>query len=469
MRRRVIIGLVRAVIVIGLIGLFARGLRSSGRASPTPTRASEAALEEPPVTAEGVVVPTVWAQLSFKSSGTLQELAVQEGDTVKGGQLLAQLETADLELAVRGAEENLALNQALLAQAKAGPRSEEVAAAEAGLAAAQAGLKQAQGTLASAQANLNKLLENPTAAQLAAAEAALKAAQDSYQRVLARPDAEDIEQAKLNLDQAKNSLWAAQAERDSICGAASKGMASQAQCDGAKAQVLNAEVAVQLAEVAYQQAQEPAAEADIQNAAAQVERARDEWERLRDGPTAAEVAAAEAQVVQAQGGLEAAQAQVAQAQAQLEQVEAGPRPEDVAVAEVQVRQAKVALEEARLALEKVQLTAPFAGAVVEIGLRKGEMVAPNVPLITLADLSRLQVETTDLDEWGAAKVRVGQRAEITVNAFDDKTLTGTVVAIASQGRELPTGEVAFTVTIALAEQDPDLRWGMTMKVEFQGN
>ncbi|HID86843.1 MAG TPA: biotin/lipoyl-binding protein, partial [Anaerolineae bacterium] len=251
MSRRVIIGIV-IVIAIGLIGLLARG-RSSGSLSLTPTPTSEAVLEEPAVTAKGVIVPEVWAQLSFKTSGTLQKVAVREGETVKARQLLAQLEVMDLEMAVRQAEENLALNQALLAQAKAAPRPEEIAAAEAALAAAKAGLKQAQGALDSAQANLDKLLEGPTEAQLAAAEAALKAAEDTYQRLLARPDPEEIEQARLSLDQARNSLWAAQAERDSICGAASKGVASQAQCDSAKAQVLNAEVSVRLAEIAYQQ------------------------------------------------------------------------------------------------------------------------------------------------------------------------------------------------------------------------
>jgi HlyD family secretion protein len=427
------------------------------------------------VSATGVVMPARWANLSFQTGGRVEEISVETGDEVKEGQLLARLDATALERQVAQAQAGLATARARLAQVRAGVRPEEIEAAEAGLAAAQAGLKQAQGTLASAQANLDKLLEEPTKARLAAAEAALKAAEDSYQRVLARPEPEDIRQAKLNLDQAKNSLWAAQAERDSTCGAASKGMATQAQCDGAKAQVLNAEVAVQLAEVAYQEAQKPATTAEIENAAAQVERARDEWERLRDGPTEAEVAAAEAQVAQAQGGLEVAQAQVAQAEAQLAALEAGPTPEEIALAEAQVEEAEAALAQAQAALEETNLFAPFDGTVGEVLAREGEIVGMSlgiesaggltVPIVVLGDLTILRVETTDLNEVDIAKVKVGQEVEITFDALPERKLTGQVARIAPKA-SLEQGGTNYTLIIELDEQDPDLRWGMTAFVDI---
>jgi multidrug resistance efflux pump len=407
MSRRGIIGIVVAVTVIGLSGLLARGMRSMARTSPTPTPANGTALEKPATTAEGVIVPATWARLSVQVSGTLQEVAVREGDLVEAGQLLAGLDATDLEMALRKAEDALALNRFLLAQTNAAPRPEDVAAAEAGLAVAQAGLTQAQGTLASAQANLDKLLNGATQIEL------------------------DL--AQQEVAQARNQLWAAQAERDGVKGQAAS---TDYRIDVAEAAVLQAEVGVRMAEQKYEQ--------------------------VKAGAREEEIAAARAQVEQAQGGLESAQAQVAQAEAQRTKAQAEARPEDVDVAEAKVRQAETALEEARL-------VAPFAGTVVEIGAREGESVAAHTPLITLADLSRLQVETTDLDEWGMVQVRVGQPARIIVNAFDDKVLTGSVVSITPRGEELSTGDVAFTVTIALDEQDPDLRWEMTTKVEFHEN
>ena len=77
------------------------------------------------------------------------------------------------------------------------------------------------------------------------------------------------------------------------------------------------------------------------------------------------------------------------------------------------------------------------------------------------------VQTTDLDEFGTARVKIGQPATIRVNAFNDKTLTGKVSEIASQSVLLASGDVSYPVTILLDAQDPDLRWGMTVKVTFK--
>jgi HlyD family secretion protein len=412
MFRKVFIGFVMVVIAVGLIGLFTRNPRSAGTAVPTSGPVIQTSLQASAITAEGVIVPAAHAELSFTAGGRLRELAVQEGDVVETGQLLAQLESEDLEIAVRMAEENVALNQAQLSQAKAGPRAEDIAVAEAGLAVSEAGVRQADATLAGAQAGLTTLLAGPTQIEL--------------------------ELARQEVDRAKDALWAAQAERDGVKG--NKAMPDYA-ADAAEAAVLQAEVSVRVAELKYEQVKAGA---------------RDE-----------EIAAARTEVEKAQGGLHAVQTQVAQAQAELVRAKAGPRPEDVAIGEVKVRQAEVALEEARLAQEQAQIFAPFGGTVVKIDVRPGESVAPNTPIITLADLSALRVETSDLDEWGVAQVRVGQPARITVNAFDDKTLVGTVTSIAARGERLPTGDVVFTVTIDLDQPDPDLRWEMTGKVEFQ--
>ena len=473
MERRTIVAIIVVAVLLGL-GYYGYTYYAAREPQDSPPEIVE---EEIPrvVSATGVVVPARWAALSFQTGGRLEEITVEVGDEVKKGRLLARLDATTPERQVAQAEAGLAMARAQLAQVRAGVRPEEIAVAEAGLAAAQAGLKQAQGIVAGAEAHLDKLLEDPTEARLAAAEAALKAAEDSHQRVLARPDPEDIQQAKLNLDQAKNSLWAAQAERDSTCGAASKGMATQAQCDGAKALVLNAEVAIQLAEVAYQEAQKPATEADVQNAAAQVQRARDELERLRDGPTAAEVAAAEAGVIQAQGGLEAAHAQVAQAEAQLAVLEAGPTPEEIALAEAQVQEAEAALAQAQVALEEVNLFAPYGGTVGEVLARVGEIVGMSLgmggaggltaPIFVLGDLSRLQVETTDLNEVDIARVKVGQEVEITFDALSERKLMGRVARIAPKA-SLEQGGTNYTVIIELDEQDPDLLWGMTAFVDI---
>jgi HlyD family secretion protein len=66
------------------------------------------------------------AQLSFRIPGRLTARAVAEGDTVREGQVLARLETADQLIALAQAEANLAYAESVLAELLAGSRVEEI-------------------------------------------------------------------------------------------------------------------------------------------------------------------------------------------------------------------------------------------------------------------------------------------------------------------------------------------------------
>ncbi|MBN1977885.1 MAG: efflux RND transporter periplasmic adaptor subunit [Anaerolineae bacterium] len=152
--------------------------------------------------------------------------------------------------------------------------------------------------------------------------------------------------------------------------------------------------------------------------------------------------------------------EVQKAHLALAKLEEGVDPllaQDVESAELQVTQAQADLEAATLA-------APFGGTVVELHLKEQDWAQPGTPAITVADLSTLRVETTDLDEWAAAQVPVGGEATIVFTAFDDKTLTGHVTEIALRGEELPAGDVVYRAVIELDVPDPDLRWGMTVRI-----
>ena len=241
MERRTTIVIVVAAMVIGL-GYFAYTRYGPQRPETMP----EVAVEEeeeivPVVSASGTVVPAKWAQLSFKIGGRVEELAVEVGDEVVAGQLLARLDATELEHAVAQAEAGLALAQANLAQVKAGAREEEIAAAEEAVAAAQANLEGAEASLA---------------------------------RLLAGASEREIEIARLTWEQAKDALWGAQAERDGVAGSK---MSPDYAVDAAEAAVLSAEMAVKIAELQYEQ--------------------------VKAGPTEEAVAAAEAQVRQAEAAL----------------------------------------------------------------------------------------------------------------------------------------------------------------------
>jgi len=153
-----------------------------------------------------------------------------------------------------------------------------------------------------------------------------------------------------------------------------------------------------------------------------------------------------------------------EAQDNLEQLLEGTDPLDLESAQLDVEVAQVALEEAHRNLEEATLIAPFGGTIVTLHLQPRDWVQADASAVTLADLSTLRVETTDLDEWSAAQIRVGSEATVVFNAFDDKTLTGHVTEIGLRGEKLPAGDVVYRAIIELDAPDADLRWGMTVRI-----
>ena len=162
--------------------------------------------------------------------------------------------------------------------------------------------------------------------------------------------------------------------------------------------------------------------------------------------------------------LEAAWANVKSAIAQVDMLRAGPSPEQLAIAQAAVAQAEAALEVARATLNQATLRAPFSGTVADLQVSPGQIVMPGQVVLTLADLSQLQVETTDLSERDVTGVRVGQEATVYVEALN-VDVPGRVARISPLASTVG-GDVVYTVVIALEEQPEGLRLGMSVEVEI---
>jgi multidrug resistance efflux pump len=100
-----------------------------------------------------------------------------------------------------------------------------------------------------------------------------------------------------------------------------------------------------------------------------------------------------------------------------------------------------------------------------VDVAAGETVVPGRVAILLADLSKYQIETTDLSERDITRVKVGQPVKIFIEALNHD-FTGKVVKVALLSSTLG-GDVVFTVTIELDKQPQGLLWGMSANVEIQ--
>ena len=169
-----------------------------------------------------------------------------------------------------------------------------------------------------------------------------------------------------------------------------------------------------------------------------------------EGPDAGEVALLEAQIEKGYRDYET--------------YSVGPDPDDVALAEARIANAENQLTAAKETLADLELAAPFDGIISAVYINSSEWVAPGSPVLLIADLEHLQIETTDLGEIDVAHIVEGDTAVITFDALPDLVLEGTVVSIAPKAAE--GSGVNFPVIFELSEIPPALRWGMTAFVDI---
>lgn len=170
-------------------------------------------------------------------------------------------------------------------------------------------------------------------------------------------------------------------------------------------------------------------------------------------------------VAQAESDLELAKANLIKAEQDYDVLKKGPHPEDVKLANKRLDNAQDQLQAANSALDDLVLNAPFAGTISDLKVRANEWVVPGQPLIVLADLSDLHVETTDLNEIDMAQVEIGDRAIVTFDALPDLSVEGTVRRIATKAAE--GSGVNYTVEVELDQIPDKLRWGMTAFVDIR--
>jgi multidrug resistance efflux pump len=193
------------------------------------------------------------------------------------------------------------------------------------------------------------------------------------------------------------------------------------------------------------------AQADLATARAQLVDAQRKWEQVKDGPN--------------QGDIDLLEAQISKAQREYDIYRAGPDPDDLAVAEARLANAQAQMDAAQAALTDLELRAPFDGNVSEIFVHPSEWVNIGQPILLLADINYLQVETTDLSEIDLALLKIGDEAIVTFDALPDVVVRGIIRRIAPKAAE--GAGVNYPVTIELSEIPDQLRWGMTAFVDIE--
>jgi multidrug resistance efflux pump len=169
----------------------------------------------------------------------------------------------------------------------------------------------------------------------------------------------------------------------------------------------------------------------------------------------------------AEADLILAQQQLDLAKASAEKVKNGPDPDRLSVLQTTVKNAKTQVAAAEAAVtSQSELISPISGVIAVNDLKEGQFVQAGAGLVTVADLSVWQVETTDLKETSVQEIKIGDPAMITFDALPGITVKGTISSIDPIGMD-KQGDMTYRVVLSV-ESTPGLRWNMTANVEFSG-
>jgi HlyD family secretion protein len=166
---------------------------------------------------------------------------------------------------------------------------------------------------------------------------------------------------------------------------------------------------------------------------------------------------------------DAARAAVEAARQSSSMTDIGPRTEEISAGAAQVKQMQAALDYANTQLAATEIKAPVSGTVLERIVERGEMVTPSAmgegaltSVVSLADLNDLQIEL-DISQQDFARLKMGQRAEIIPEAFQNLRYSGFIAEIAPEANR---AKATVQVKVKVENPDEQLRPEMNALVNF---
>jgi HlyD family secretion protein len=475
------------------------------------------------VSATGVLEPLTTVDVKANVGGEIVQLAVDRGDYVHGGDLIARIDPteaqssydqaqADLRAAMGKVRETSAsldrdreLSPAQVKAARESVRTAELRVEEADKALAyqkrstEAGIRRAQEALAAAKAQREQAEERAerqptlTETSIQQAQADLEAANESLVRLREATQPRERAEAKSTLEAARVALDTERKSLQRLRSLCEKGFVAQQEVDDGQARVAASQDALDRAQATWD-ALEQTHSTQLREAQAQVRRAQAALTSAKTGDSDVRLAqqelkAAQASVREAEASLAAAQAardqdavrekelesarsQLKETTAQLDVTEANAQQPRISVhqvsqAEAQSDRSRAELENATKNLAYTTIAAPRDGLVIDRYVEQGTVISSSrssfggegQPVVTIADMTRLFVNA-EVDEADIGRVQVGQKAEIEVDTFPDEVFHGRVTQVYPRGEDVENITI-FRVRIEVEDPDEALRPEMT--------
>ena len=438
------------------------------------------------VSVTGKVKPAEDVDLAFEKSGKVARVFVKVGDAVKSDQTLAELDNSDARAQVAQAEASLESARAKLAELKRGTRDEELRVAE-------VKVKNAETTLADARLNLENIRQK--------AEVDLREDYDSALASAVKSSSiathslfviTDIQNARFaGYDQ--QSVGVADVKAVAVAallGAYGSGRANNDYLSqlngGAKLAVGNAQIytanenidsAISKLKDALQKLKLALDAVPVLSAFTVTESTNLNAEKTNIASELSTISgkqqAIEGQRVSNQNAIASAQASVNSAAGALESArdelalkKAGSSAEAIAAQEAQVNEAEARLQSSRTQLLKSVLQSPIEGVVVKQNAKEGEIVPANSPMISVISSAHFEIET-NVPEADIAKVKIGDSARVTLDAYGNDIIFEAKVVKIDPAETMVEGVATYKTTLIFAKDDDRVKSGMTANIDIE--
>jgi HlyD family secretion protein len=390
-------------------------------------------------------IEAVTVDISPELAGKVAEVLVEEGQSVKKGDVL------------------LRLDDSLLAAQRA---------------VAAASVDSAKSVLASAQTSYDLALQNALTGEQTSTNGAWRvSAPDEFnQPAWYFEQSTQIDSAQAEVEAAQKALAGAQSDLEGIIH------------DLNNADFLAAEKRLADARAAFLVAEDVKTSADFAAEGGALQKAADEaHSRALVELTAAQRAynallnsRARLDVLYARGRLVVAQQRYDAAHARLLALHTGADSPAVALAHQALEQAQAGVQQAQANLtlldaqvSKLNLTAPMDGTILTRNVEPGEFVQPGATVLAMADLDQLTI-TVYVPEDRYGEISVNQKAEVTVDSFPRVTFSAQVLHIAEQAEFTPRNvqtvegrsSTVYAVKLTVSDPQGNLKPGMPADVTF---
>ncbi len=250
---------------------------------------------------------------------------------------------------------------------------------------------------------------------------------------------QEVERAKLSFHQAEIAMKDAQKDKDRFDALFRQGGVSEKDRDAA---ALKFDTALKT----YQQA-------------------KANYDMLKEGSRKETIEASKARLSEGQSMLVLSKANLKKIEGAQQEIEA---------AKAQVQSAKAAFDMAEIQLSYAKLISPSDAIVTSRNIEPGEVVSPGREVISIADLSRVDVKVF-VGETEIGKATPGQKADIKIDTFSDKVYSGEVAYISPEGEFTPKiiqthkerVKLVYLVKISVPNPNFELKTGMPADVWFR--